>query len=298
MSEVLNNWLLEQDRIRRREKEPITSVSVSSIPKGTERGPGKEQVNDDVVFADSENNVYAVCDGVGTNEAGKAVENALKQDLLALQKREEPQNKEEWGKYLCQALLHAGDTLRASGSSEGTTVVLAKLIKEGGRNFAVIVHVGDSRAYKYNPNKKRKLECLTLDDRIRFSSEVGRKKIKKVQDSEDNEPYISEGNKTANLMLVNDFDKSTNEKDISVSFVELEDGAELILTSDGINDNLTTKEMEEVLGCNDAEDPAERLIRKAKVMSQYRLPYNGKRRDFVARAKSDDMSVIVIKLIK
>lgn len=285
--------------MQRREKESSASVSFSSIPKGKERGPGKEEVNDDVVFVDTENNVYAVCDGAGVDTAGMAVKRALGQDLLALRKREGPQSKEEWGEYLRSILLHASDILRTDKSLAGTTVVLAKLIKEGKRNFAVIVHVGDSRAYKYQPNKKDgQLECLTLDDRLHLSSEVGEKELKALQDKEDNEPYILGTKRQANLTLAKDLDVLTKKDDIHISFTELEKDASLVLTCDGINDNLTTNEMIGSLDCEENENPASNLTVKARAMSRSRLPLMGERNGLVPRAKSDDMSAIVIKIVK
>lgn len=298
MSEVLNNWLLDQSRENKEHLE--TRVFIKTIPKERNGVDEDKNRNDDVVFTDFEHNVYGVFDGVGTNEAGLVVKESLKKVLAKLKTDDiNPRKKEEWVEHLRSALLLASDFLMAKKSIEGTTVDVVKLIKENGKRFAIILHAGDGRVYKFRQDKNGgQLEGLTLDHRVSLSPKVSARALKKAQDKKSDDPYMSDSEKTANRIITKDLDATTKETDIDVRIEELRKDEQIIIVSDGIHDNLTTSEMKVSLNCNNGEDPADLLVRKARIMSRQRLFPKDGGADLVGRVKNDDMSVVVAKNIE
>ncbi len=95
--------------------------------------------------------------------------------------------------------------------------------------------------------------------------------------------------------------KSVPEKNLQLrtSHVDLAPGDRVIITSDGIHDNLTKKEIEDIINSNqDSDKAAAELVKAAKVRAntlnhEYREKHGLKKN---IRAKFDDLTAIVINI--
>lgn len=186
--------------------------------------------------------------------------------------------------------------------SMGTTGVVTRFIKAGDTLHAIVGSVGDSRGYIVRKDFNNILEGVTLDH-----SDMGRKRSKerawKLQNAFDDVNRITDlpepmrhifnrrhilSRSFGSFSIMGRALKTNHEKfNPRIYDVEMVEGDALVLTSDGIHDNLTRTEMERTI--NDAReqgvDPAKALIRNAKSRS----------RDFQHdRAKDDDMTAVVV----
>lgn len=263
-----------------------------SIP--SEKHPER---NEDVVLADREHGIFAVFDGVGGQAAGETAARlasaVVKENLKA-----DPSSEKEAENAVETAILQANAAVRREGEKEprlagmASTASVVKLWRTpAGEPRATVGNVGDSRVYLY---REGQLRPLTLDDsmilidaqtpekawerqdrlsRVKGVEDLAELKIGNVQEYHQRSAAIYQALGVERLGIKP-----------RISTAELQPGDWLILTSDGIHDNLTIEEMEATLQAN--RDSPIALVRAARLRSQ---------ESGHLRAKKDDMSALLIE---
>ena len=187
------------------------------------------------------------------------------------------------------ALTTAGRAINefARGSRISTTATIAKILEnEHGEPYAVIASAGDSRAYLLRNNS---LQAVTLDESITVASagtpEEGRARQEKFANVAD-ESDLSESELHAfrrQNMIFGALGGGQEKVDIQAHIVPLEKGDKILLTSDGIHDNLTSREIEAILR-NSLVNSCNALVEAARERSRQKH----------IRAKPDDMTAATI----
>jgi serine/threonine protein phosphatase PrpC len=170
----------------------------------------------------------------------------------------------------------------------GTTASVVKLWQKGSETKAVIANVGDSRVYIFRANGQ--LEPITLDDNEATLHAADDEQARRLQDR-----FSGVTNKHA----LNDWERVLFERRYMLSqaiggsriqprtyVVDLKPGDRMLITSDGVTDNLTDTEIQRELALSrDSREAAERLTTAAQARS---------RDTNHDRKKPDDMSAGVI----
>lgn len=276
----------------------------------------KEKRGEDRIYPDAkevwDRKTAIICDGMGGRPlAGEAAEialNSLKWYLgeyfgneMTTQNAQDQMNK---------ALIYANENIKEfnklnnvkhqreqwrhqteiSGELlSGTTVSALKFYQdiETSEERAIIGNVADSRVYKFNPQNSE-LECLTLD-RISLVNESG-SGIETVYQQQES---LAESESEAELNGRNLVAHPLDGKDFTPYIIKIavNPGDRLIITSDGIHDNLKNSEIREIIKNAKSSDEAKTtLLKKADERS--------KEEGQNPRAKPDDMSAIVIYIHK
>jgi protein phosphatase len=147
--------------------------------------------------------------------------------------------------------------------------------------------VGDSRAYLFRTGL---LEVLTTDHtRSRYAIGTGEAALQQERLADTDSLDILSDEDIAAFRERNVIGASlgrSNEVCADVKHFDVERGDIIILTTDGIHDNLTTQEMQQVLVNARNANYAELLTHAAKERS--RQPH--------LRAKKDDMTAVVVSI--
>ena len=256
------------------------------------------------MLSDKERNIFGVFDGVGGGDEASVASNLakeyVKKHALELEgfSLEESQNK-------MKELLESTnkEILKKSGGHRmGTTASIVKVIDgEKGEKKAIIGNIGDSRVYALYADGV--LEQITMDDDFiqslingnSIDEKEGRamqSKFKNVVDEKDltDDEYalfrrrhiISQSLGTENVEPRTYIVDMNKDKVVKM----------FIVTSDGIHDNLTEKEIEST--SNGGGNIAEKLVSAAKKRSNEKDPKNPLKKHL--RAKYDDMSAVIIEI--
>lgn len=261
--------------------------------------------NQDCYVVGHEDGLYAVCDGVGGHSAGDVASRRVGEmlqekvdklnvnlNLAGTQSAITEILKEINGQIVIEGQHH----LEPGKKAMGTTVSVLKFVFDGADLKAVAAHCGDSRTYRCRQNV---LEQIGFDhNNLRKEYENDWKKFVEFQTAVD-EVQSQDQLGELNDELQNEFlnrsgiDSYLGDPDsvkIDVQIVNVEQGDYFILTSDGIHDNLTKKEIEQILAENQnksAEDVAKALVTAAQKASR-------QTGDEFPRAKPDDMTAVVV----
>ena len=171
----------------------------------------------------------------------------------------------------------------------GTTMSLVKIHQDEEGKFAVVLNIGDSRVYKLS--KDGTLEQISSDDNL-LSEENDispeEKKImtkhldeaKNLEDLSEEEELFFRKRQVISQCL-------PKVKHYFPSKTKVNMGDKILITSDGIHDNLTYTEIQETLtGSGSDEDLARELVQRAIKRSHEKT----------MRSKKDDMTAMVISL--
>jgi len=237
--------------------------------------------NQDRFFIDEKGKAAGVFDGLGGVSHG---EQAASWCTDCFKKRLDIDNLERSFDF-CHNFLKN----KASGAFDheiATTGAIIKIFTHRNTSLVVWGSVGDSRVYKYSNNK---LIQLTTDDSL-ITQAFERGWIKQRQEKKIDQ--------TADPQKLNPIEKNlfqsrniiTQALGIGVMKPRIgktgvKSGDLIILTTDGVHDNLVDKETEQILEV-DSKDPAKDLVREAIRVSET---------DSV-RAKADDITAVVVKL--
>lgn len=279
----------------------------------SEDHPGE---NEDAYFVDPRRRVIGVFDGVGGRSAGKIASHEagdiVHRHLSALPPRAAS---EEIKKDLVEAITNGHERIKDLSKRhkefEGmaTTASVGKIINEGGKRKLVFAHIGDSRIYVARADGT--LKQVTADDSVlNFALEKARKdgnqkeisklekisaQIDEVQDvtGEDVDPdlrfFFNYRNQISSGMGVDaNFAVKTGE-------IELADNDIILSTSDGIHDNLTKKQIADLV--NKYRDDGAQRISEALVeaANEVAAGYDIKDEDSKKkRPKHDDKTVAVL----
>jgi len=185
----------------------------------------------------------------------------------------------------------------------GTTGVVTRFLKDDDVLHAVVASVGDSRGYLAIKAYNNKLKSVTLDH-SKMSLQRSDKDAWDLQKAFDRLQTKEQLPKSMKSLyyernkLVESFGRCApvggelriNHETFNprIYDIEIDNEDSLLLTTDGIHDNLTRAEMERTFddALEQGLDPAEALVRNAKIRSR------DDEDDF--RAKDDDMTAVVI----
>ncbi|MCI0680097.1 serine/threonine-protein phosphatase [bacterium] len=282
-------------RRRGQEQNPTESFSQSMAKEDPLR---PERRNEDAILERPEKGVYAVFDGVGGHKHGDRA-SQLAKEVISKECDGMPEglSLEATKKFVLDVLIKANEAIiaeiradaeRGEKKSMASTATLA-IIWNGpnGERKLVIGNTGDSRAYLHSNGV---LDQLTLDDgyiRQHAKNDAEARKLQKIAST------LKDGSEVAGLNGIDDSDRflleqyfstsgegqnKTHNRDVifkslgrkgespTISVHDFPPDADLLLTSDGIHDNLTDLEIERNAG-RQLIDLARRSGRKPDDMS-------------------------------
>ncbi|MNQ82175.1 Serine/threonine phosphatase stp [compost metagenome] len=279
---ITEEWVPSTDKTPNKE---LMLFDAKGFSVASERHPA---TNEDKFIVDKKNNMYAVFDGVGGRGGGEIASEAAKKYIT--QRAGDITTGEDLSavdRYLRQLLTGANDRILMLSSEAATTAALVKVHEINSELHASIAHVGDSRAYLLRDGI---LETLTTDHtpfRYRMGTGEAALQQERLADT-DSLDILSEDDIIAfqRRNIIGAKLGGDNEVRADVNHFKVKRGDLIILTTDGIHDNLTTQEMQRLLTTAKNTDYAELLTHAARVRS----------RQSHLRAKKDDMTAIVVNV--
>jgi protein phosphatase len=272
--------------------------SVSSI--ANERHPER---NEDATLENTKHRVWGIFDGVGGAEKGE-IASRLASDYVAshLPEISDGMSIELAKTAISTIIVQTDKTINEEGEAKnsdmGTTCAVLKIhIDETGKSWALIGSVGDSRVYKISNDGK--IEQITEDDDVvkityetlpKKSPQTEKRKeeiIKKISEATNIEDLDEE--ERIFFKRRNEIGQALGSGDSipNIYSVPANNGDGFLITSDGIHDNLTTEEIEQVLKESDSlKEASDNLVEKSRTRS----------REKGFRSKQDDMSAIVVEV--
>lgn len=256
--------------------------------------------NEDRSLVDKKNGIYAVFDGVGRNKGGElAAEIALKYIATAAREPRELSSLDEVSDFLHASLIGANQAILEQDRKAATTAVVAHITNCENQSYASVAHVGDSRAYLM---RNGVLTMLTLDHnpvRTELVEVNGRatEQLKDRQAAFDQQTRLS--NHTAYKDLSDDDYQTVrlqhlihsalgeNTKvEADITHIKVYPGDSILLTTDGIHDNLTSSEIGLCMQQPPELDRALLLATSARKRAS----------EETDRSKPDDMTAVVINI--
>ena len=244
--------------------------------------------NEDAIFLDQKGGIAIVLDGVGGLSGGGRASQVAK-DFLVEKLTAISETDSKVIRYrIRQALIEASNEVLKEVHGGGTTATVAKFFEGNGEIRVIIGHVGDSRCYILRGGKLKQvtedddsLNTLSLSKQEKRQISARLDEIAKDQDLEQASPearFLFNQRNVITQMLGDE--QSLNPH---IYQLVLQAWDRVILTSDGVHDNLTKGEIEKVLK---REDHAVALVQRARTRSiQAHI-----------RAKPDDISAIVVEV--
>ena len=266
---------------------------VSMLSSASEKHPTR---NEDAALLNTDAKLFGVLDGMGGHSSGDVASRLGKQYIEETFKKF-PKNMslEQTEEALEAALEEANKQILKQGNENpdlagmGTTAALATIWEgKNGERKAVVAHIGDSRVYLLRSDGK--LEQITEDD-----SDADPKKIKSAHEKlvdQKMDPSELEPEEWGAFSQRNGIKQALGGWEMipNIYAIDIREGERLLITSDGIHDNLTDKEIEKILTENSNLQTATQELLKAS-LTRSRMD-----RDIQPAAKQDDMSAIVIEI--
>jgi PPM family protein phosphatase len=278
-----------------------------SVP--SERHP---QRNEDSFLIEEDSGLVAVFDGVGGSAAGEIASQTAKCATLQgwkgairqihkgryIRRFLEDSDKIDFYTLLQNIIEHADELIRSDGVKEAgtddlaTTVAIAALCRVSEKNeyCMVYAHVGDSRVYLLREHEP--LKRLTADDGLlgklvenELVNEADAYRIDQAKDADE----LSDA-EFSYFRLRGGITQALGgpfPPEIHISQIPISIGDRILLCTDGIHDNLTELDIEEILRKAPRNAAARLLIEHALLRSR-------QERHISIRAKPDDMSAIVM----
>jgi protein phosphatase len=295
------------------EKEPSLKVKSSGVEslKALYRTKENEK-NEDNSLNLPEENLFAVFDGVGGHGGGDVASGiaakALKDAASRLRDLDLEQTKAELIKIANE--INAGILKAGKGNNMGTTATILKIVSaEKGATHAVVLNVGDSRAYNLSNKKLSQISVdqsysnmlLAADVKAGRIDEARAKKITAevdnlesldelynkdeseltAQEKEQVENFFKGRNVIANFLGYDKFEPP------QIAVIALSAGDRLLLSTDGVHDNLTTKKIEALLNSpEDAATVAKKVAAQSEEFSD----------SSAFRSKKDDATGLVVDI--
>jgi len=247
--------------------------------------------NEDAKLINRHHQAFGVFDGVGKfgdgDIAAQLAARSIEQQLPHLPNNCRPA---VMAKALRALVMNTNSEIlnHASGRGMGTTMTLAKLFtSDQGELTAAITSVGDSRAYLF---RNEHLNPLTVDH-TPIRQEHGREYAATIQNALSDFESKTELTNDEFLAFFHRHIISSYlgrpAIEIESTHLALKENDLLLLTTDGIHDNLNHSEMQRILQIYPAIDAATALTRAA--LSRSRDAQHD-------RAKSDDMTAVVVSI--
>lgn len=287
----------------------LPELKFTGTSEASEKHPDK---NEDAYFINKEDGTAGVFDGLGGYGHGELA-SKIANESIELDLSEIPENIKlpELEKLMSDIIKKASnEIIKQSKENDfkqiGTTATVVKFWEgTDGSRKAVIANVGDSRVYRFRAGK---LEAITQDDSI-VQRLIDNKAIK-----DDNPKQTIKGQDIINTGLLSEDDAKNLDPNMNISIdnirrmmgqalgvnennnknlkpniktIDIEEEDMLLLSSDGIHDNLTDEEIERLLKTGgDEKQLSESIVRRSALTA---LDTNN------PRAKEDDKTLIIIK---
>ena len=255
---------------------PPKELSVKISGK-SEANPEHPDRNEDAIGFDEKAGWAVLLDGMGGLNAGDKASRAA-QDVIVkrISRMKDDTDSGKAQQEMVKSFTDASEQVRKKIPRSGTTAVAVKIVGRQ-RKVAVIASVGDSRVYIFRDGN---LGQITVDDSA--IPLVDRERFDETDGSDIDLKYdyavFRQRNELAQYL------GSNKELDVNLYSEELKEGDKIILTSDGVHDNLRTSEIRDLVG---GGNTAERLVGKAFEVSKTNL----------FRAKPDDISAVVMEVV-
>lgn len=263
-----------------------------NINKGENYGFAKNSPNQDAAmsFSDGENKVNVVIDGMGGHEGGSEAANVIgralsdKIDGIDLNQSEDVLVRE-----IKRIVSEIQQEVIKRVPYNGGAAVTFSITKPNG--VVIIASMGDTRAYVIK--KEGTIYPATIDNESGYGAtsveEVGRKRGTEAQqldnyDKESNDRALNDKFKRRNIV---DNVFVSNERNVinpGITILKLNEGDNLVLTSDGVHDNLTLLEIRDAFVKGGAEGLLNTAVERSKNYSH-------------VRNKPDDISVSHHKIL-
>jgi protein phosphatase len=249
--------------------------------------------NEDNFLIDENLKLFAIFDGVGGYAGGSIAAKIAARIIWESVKDETYKDKKlETATLLKNALITAAEKISEDGErnnrpDQGTTATIALITNRE----LTIANVGDSRCYGLTKSQELKrltkdhsiLEELVKDDKLSLAiaQKIDQATNSEELNSEELSIFVQRNIITAALSF--GFKKS----DIYFNEIGLSEFKMLILTTDGVHDNLTDEEIKILLlKSKSPKNAAKKLVEKAfKISTQNTL-----------RSKPDDITAVVVTL--
>lgn len=273
--------------------------------------------NQDSFDIDQRAGVAMVADGIGGLSQGDKASQLARDFLMERLGGFDSQDPEAVKQQMSQALIEASSKINSAVYKSGTTTTAVKFIKSSEGLVAIIGHVGDSRAYLI---RNRKVFRMTEDDSTLTTSNLSPEEKKRIQQKLDNIQSSQdidnseEARYWSQRHIITQF--LGKEKTIKphVYGINVKDRDMLLLTTDGVHDNLTGREIWSASTISHEEGLVNWIIHRARlratgeeydealsreplykrVAERTRWKIKGKPKHF--RAKGDDMTAVAIKI--
>lgn len=235
--------------------------------------------NEDAYIFDEQGGWAAVFDGVGGLESGYKASRIAKGVVAGKMAAFDINNLDEIKKTVKDALIEAHRKIQGEASGGGTTGVVAKLVEIDGQKKLVVGSVGDSRAYVLTFGE---LFRLTKDDSLMSddaSFDIDEARSLEELAGEARVEFSRRNIITQGLGL------GVKEPEVQIKSMGVKPGYKIILTSDGVQDNLAREEMQEEVNKESGE--AEALVKRARERSRGTGHF---------KSHKDDMSAVVIRV--
>ncbi len=265
--------------------------------------------SEDSILADEEYMLFAIFDGIGGHSAGEVASKMAMQSLkensamIGISSGKRVVSPQQIAEQLSAKLIDADFQIYKESTEDpskrkmGTTASVVRLFENPeGKIFAIIANAGDSRVYMLSSGELKK---LTRDDHALKALGVPSEEIKHLEEKLDRVKSINDlsGVEVAAFKTRNTISNYLGREDgavVRTDIVELSAGDKIIITSDGIHDNLTTEEIERIVNEDlPAKSISTKLVRVARDRSEELDSETGERH---LRAKKDDMSTVIIEV--
>jgi len=272
------------DQLGDKENRPVEEVSTDIVKPFEFTGATAPSLkhperNEDAYIFDEQGAWAAVFDGVGGLEAGDKASRIAKGVVAGKMAALDSNDLDLVKKTIEASLVEAHYKIQSETSGAGTTGVIAKLVESDGKKKLVVGSVGDSRAYVLTFGELFRLtkdDSLMSDDASFDIDEAG--SLEELA-GEARVQFPRRNIITQGLGL------GDEEPDVQVKSMGVKPGYKVILTSDGVQDNLTREEIQEE--ANKAKGEASGLVMRARKRSQETGHF---------RSHKDDMSAVVIRV--
>jgi len=273
------------------QKRIIPSLDIQARTVASNKHPDR---NEDTMFILPERKAVGVFDGISRHAAGdKASRIAKDQVGGALQELDDGLSVQQVEDAIRQAIINANNEVYKQAQTEnnnmGTTASMVYIWEGGkGERKAIVGNVGDSRVYLLRNNR---LEQITLDDSEILSILPNERQARQLQlklsNVTDPQTQLTASeqalfNRRNIIIQALGRRPSVEPKIHTIDFLPSD---RILVCSDGISENLTDNEIQQILGQNPNNTEAVRGLMEA---SQARSKSNH------IRAKPDDMTAIVI----
>jgi len=250
-------------------KELVLTFSQKSVVN-----PLHPERNEDAVFQNGRD-LAMVLDGMGGYKHGDKASQAARdfiKDNLAGEETDVGVAK----KHLENVIREASKTVESDAEGGKTTAVVVKIVSTAEGKVAVIGSIGDSRAYLMHDGGLRQ---VTNDDSFipKEIAPVLENAASAGDLSKEEMGYFKKRNVVSQSL-------GGNVWRVNLFHEQIVAGDKLVLTSDGVNDNLTFYEIEEIV--RKGVDVADTLVERANVRSQ----------EGHFRSKRDDISAVVVEV--